>query len=119
MTHEDLMLLFVACSRMLERLVLKFGLVSYKDGPNLIWSLFSENGTAADAFTEAPILQSCITTGIEVILMCRRVCHNRIKEDSNLDLTVFQTHKKWCFQCCLFYCDTIQNFYRQPDLSSL
>lgn len=26
-----------------------------KDWFNLIWSMFSENGTAADAFTEAPI----------------------------------------------------------------
>lgn len=56
--------------------------------------MFSENGTAADAFTEAPILQSCITTGIEVILMCRRECfHNRIKEDSNLDVTGLQTRQ--------------------------
>lgn len=113
MTHEDLMVPFIACSRNLVRLMLKFGLVSCQHGPNLIWSSFSENGTAADAFTEAPTLQSCITVGIEVILMCPRVCHNRIKEDSNLDLTGFQTHKMCCFQCCLFYCDTIQISHRQ------
>lgn len=75
----------------------RFDLVLCKDQSDLIWSLFSENGTAADAFTEAPILQSCITTGIDVLLMCRRVCHNRIKEDSNLDLTLFQTHATLVF----------------------
>ncbi len=84
--------LFVVRSKNSVRLVFRFGLVSCKDGSDLIWSLFSENGTAADALTEAPILQSCITTGIEVFLMCRRVCHNQIKEDSNLALSGFQTH---------------------------
>lgn len=89
---------FVACSRNPGRLVCKFGLVSCKDWSNLIWSLFSENGTAADAFYWSANLQSCITTGIEIILMCRRECfHNWIKEDSNLDLTGFKTHKNVVF----------------------
>lgn len=62
------------------------------DLTNLIWSLFSENGTAADAFYRSTNRQTCIITGIEFILMCRRECfHNWIKEDSNLDLTCVQT----------------------------
>lgn len=55
----------------------RFDLVSYMDLTNLIWSLFSENGTAADAFYRSTNRQTCIITGIEFILMCRRECfHN-------------------------------------------
>lgn len=43
-------------------------------------------------------LQSCITTGVDVTLMCRRECfHNRIKEDSNLDLTDLTQCSVFCF----------------------
>lgn len=53
--QESLTVWFVACCRNPVRLVFKFGLVSCKDWTDLIWSVFSENGTAADALPEAPI----------------------------------------------------------------
>lgn len=57
MTQGDSLVSFVARGRNPVRLALKFGLVfpPCKDWSNLIWSLFSESGTAADAFTKAPI----------------------------------------------------------------
>lgn len=55
MTQEDLIVMFVECSRNPVRLVFQVWPRFQKDWSNLIWSMFSENGTAADAFTEAPI----------------------------------------------------------------
>lgn len=44
--------------------------------------------------------------------MCRRVCHNQIKEDSNLDLTGFQIHNLVNFP-------VTQIFTRQHDCAFL
>lgn len=64
---------FVACSWNPVRLVFKFGLVPCKDGSDLIWSLFSENGIAADAFTEAPIYNPVLPLVLK-LSWCVDVC---------------------------------------------
>lgn len=70
MTQEDFV---VACSRNPVRLVLMFGLVPWKDRSDLIWSLFSENGTAADALTEAPIYNPVLQLVLK-LSWCVDVC---------------------------------------------
>lgn len=100
------MVLFVASSIDPLRLVFQVWPSFQKDSTKLIWNKFFWKWNCCWSIYWRANLQSCITTGIEVTLMCRRECfHNRIKEDSNLDMTGLQTHQMQCFQYCLFCCN--------------